>query len=67
MSLARDCLCPMIVTRGADQVSISSAYDVRGQANVVHNFGQLLCEMAAVTPDGIVCFFPRYGVCALFH
>jgi len=59
MTLSRNCLCPMVVTRGSDQVAISTKYDMRQDPGVVRNFGVLLAEMAAIVPDGIVCFFTR--------
>lgn len=52
MSLARNCVCPLVVTRGSDQVTISSRYEVRNDMAVVRNFGNLLVEMSAIVPDG---------------
>jgi hypothetical protein len=49
------------VTRGSDQVAISTKFDVRVEESVVSNFGQLLVEAAATVPDGIVCFFTRHA------
>eukprot|EP00026_Physarum_polycephalum_P003399 Phypoly_transcript_03410.p1 GENE.Phypoly_transcript_03410~~Phypoly_transcript_03410.p1 ORF type:complete len:721 (+),score=86.18 Phypoly_transcript_03410:291-2165(+) len=60
MSLARNCVCPLIITRGSDQVTISSRYEVRNDMAVVRNFGNVLVEMSAVVPDGLVCFFTSY-------
>ncbi|PVU86814.1 hypothetical protein BB560_006600 [Smittium megazygosporum] len=60
MTLTRSCFLPMIVTRGSDQVSISSKFEVRNDPAVVRNFGFLLVEMSKVVPDGIVAFFPSY-------
>ena len=28
--------------------------------NVIRNYGKMLVELAAVVPDGIVCFFVSY-------
>lgn len=53
MSLARNCVCPLIITRGSDQVTISSQYEVRNDLAVVRNFGNILVEMSAIVPDGI--------------
>lgn len=50
-----------VVTRGSDQVTISTKFDKRTDQGVVRNFGQLLVEMSAVVPDGIVCFFTSYS------
>ncbi|KAJ2139837.1 TFIIH/NER complex ATP-dependent 5'-3' DNA helicase subunit [Coemansia sp. RSA 788] len=60
MSLARQCFAPLVVTRGGDQVTISSKFEVRNDPAVVRNYGNLLTEMARVVPDGIVAFFPSY-------
>jgi len=61
MSLARNCVCPLIITRGSDQVTISSQYEVRNDLAVVRNYGNILVEMSAIVPDGIVCFFTSYS------
>ncbi len=60
MSLTRACICPLIVTRGSDQVAVSTRFEDRGDPAVVRNYGALLVDMCSVVPDGIVCFFPSY-------
>jgi DNA excision repair protein ERCC-2 len=60
MSLARQCFLPLIVTRGSDQVAISSKFEVRNDPSVVRNYGQILIEFSKITPDGLLCFFPSY-------
>ncbi|XP_015429022.1 PREDICTED: TFIIH basal transcription factor complex helicase XPD subunit [Dufourea novaeangliae] len=60
MTLARPCLLPMIVSKGNDQVAISSKYETREDVAVIRNYGQLLVEFAATVPDGLVCFFTSY-------
>lgn len=60
MTLARPCLLPMIVSRGNDQVAISSKFETREDTAVIRNYGQLLVEAAKSVPDGIVCFFTSY-------
>lgn len=60
MSIYRACICPLIVTRGSDQMAISTKFDLRDDLSVVRNYGALLLDMAANCPDGIVCFFPSY-------
>jgi DNA excision repair protein ERCC-2 len=49
-----------VITRGSDQVAISSRYEVRSDPAVVRNYGALLVEFARVVPDGLACFFPSY-------
>ncbi|KAK0635096.1 hypothetical protein B0T17DRAFT_482218 [Bombardia bombarda] len=60
MTLARRSFLPMIVTRGSDQASISTSFQVRNEPSVVRNYGSLLTEFARITPDGMVVFFPSY-------
>ena len=60
MTLARPCLLPMIVSKGNDQVAISSKYETREDVAVIRNYGQLLVEFASTVPDGLVCFFTSY-------
>lgn len=61
MSIVRPCIRPMIVTRGMDHTVLSSKFELRDDEAVIHNYGVLLREMAAVVPDGIVAFFPSYS------
>eukprot|EP01119_Soliformovum_irregulare_P012540 TRINITY_DN3266_c0_g1_i1.p1 TRINITY_DN3266_c0_g1~~TRINITY_DN3266_c0_g1_i1.p1 ORF type:complete len:778 (+),score=213.38 TRINITY_DN3266_c0_g1_i1:151-2484(+) len=60
MTLTRDVVSPIIITRGSDQVAMTSRFDVRNDLAVVRNYGDLLVEMSACVPDGIVCFFTSY-------
>lgn len=60
MSLSRKSFLPLIVTRGSDQQTMSSGFQVRQDPNVVRNYGNLLYEFAKITPDGLVVFFPSY-------
>ncbi|KAJ3670316.1 hypothetical protein LUZ60_010640 [Juncus effusus] len=61
MSLTRDCICPMVLTRGSDQLPVSTKFDMRSDPGVVRNYGRLLLEMVSAVPDGIVCFFVSYS------
>lgn len=60
MTLARRSFLPMIVTKGSDQVAISSGFQIRNDPGVVRNYGNLLIEFSKITPDGMVVFFPSY-------
>lgn len=51
---------PKVITRGSDQVAISSRFEVRNDPAVVRNFGSILVEYSKIVPDGIVAFFPSY-------
>ena len=52
--------CEQVITRGSDQVAISSRFEVRNDPAVVRNFGSILVEYSKIVPDGIVAFFPSY-------
>ncbi|KAG9300434.1 hypothetical protein G9A89_010059 [Geosiphon pyriformis] len=71
MTLTRTCFLPLVITRGSDQVAISSKFEVRNDPAVVRNFGQILAECAKIVPDGIVAFFPSYlymeSIVAMWH
>ncbi|OLL22703.1 DNA repair helicase rad15 [Neolecta irregularis DAH-3] len=60
MTLARNCFLPMVITRGSDQVAVSSKFEVRNDPSVVRNYGNILIEFSKITPDGLVAFFPSY-------
>lgn len=60
MTLTRSCFLPLVITRGSDQVAISSRFEVRNDPSVVRNFGTILIEYCKIVPDGIVAFFPSY-------
>lgn len=60
MTLTRNCFLPLVITRGSDQVPISSRFEVRNEPAVVRNFGTILIEYCKAVPDGIVGFFPSY-------
>ncbi|KAI8070367.1 DNA repair helicase [Gongronella butleri] len=60
MTLTRNCFFPMIITRGSDQVAVSSKFEVRNDPAVVRNFGQIMVDASRIVPDGVVCFFPSY-------
>lgn len=60
MTLARPCICPMIVSKGNDQVAVTSKFEAREDLAVIRNYGTLIVDMASVVPDGMVCFFVSY-------
>lgn len=60
MTLTRQCFMPLVITRGSDQVAISSRFEVRNDLAVVRNYGNILIDYAKIVPDGIVAFFPSY-------
>lgn len=60
MSMDRRCVFPLILTRGADQIALSSRYNDRQSDDIPRNYGMSLLEFASVVPDGIVVFFVSY-------
>lgn len=60
MTLTRQCFLPLVITRGSDQVAISSRFEVRNDPSVVRNYGTILIDYAKNIPDGVVAFFPSY-------
>ena len=58
VSLARECIRPMVVTRANDQTLLSSKFDLRNDGEVIRGYGSLLEELTLTVPDGIVVFFP---------
>lgn len=53
-------MAAQVITRGSDQVAISSRFEVRNDPAVVRNFGSILVEFSKIVPDGIAAFFPSY-------
>lgn len=60
MSLDRRCVCPVVLSRGSDQTTLSSKFSERQSNDVPRNYGNALLELAACVPDGIVVFFVSY-------
>jgi len=60
MTLARQCILPMIVAKGNDQVALTSKFEARDDTAVIRNYGNLLAEVVSIVPDGVVCFFTSY-------
>lgn len=60
ISLARPSFLLLSVTRGSDQLPLSSRFSTRHDPSIVRNYGQLLIAISSITPDGLVVFFPSY-------
>lgn len=54
-------MCPVVLTRGSDQMPVSTKFEMRDDDNVIRNYGRMLIELAAAIPDGLVCFFVSYS------
>jgi DNA excision repair protein ERCC-2 len=61
MSTFRPCIRPLVITRGSDQVAVSTKYEDRNDLGVVRNYGAMLVELCNVIPDGVVAFFTSYS------
>ena len=61
MSTFRPCIRPLVVTRGSDQLAVSTKFDDRGDMGVVRNYGAMLVELCSYIPDGVVAFFTSYS------
>lgn len=75
ISLDRNAIGPLIVTKGNDQMmirsnnepestnenmNISSSFNLRNDPAVIRNYGLLVVEFSKIVPDGLVVFFPSY-------
>lgn len=61
MSTFRPCIRPLVITRGSDQLQVSTKFDDRGDMGVVRNYGSMLVELCSSIPDGVVAFFTSYS------
>jgi DNA excision repair protein ERCC-2 len=61
MSTFRPCIRPLVITRGSDQLAVSTKYEDRGDIGVVRNYGAMLVELCGAIPDGVVAFFTSYS------
>jgi DNA excision repair protein ERCC-2 len=60
MSTFRPCIRPLVITRGSDQLPVSTKFEDRNDLGVVRNYGAMLVELCSVIPDGVVAFFTSY-------
>ena len=61
MSTFRPCIRPLVITRGSDQLAVSTKFEDRGDMGVIRNYGAMLVELCSVIPDGVVAFFTSYS------
>ena len=54
MTIFRHCLKPLIVTKGSDQLPISTRFEQRDDVSNIRNYGTLLLEICKCVPDGYV-------------
>jgi DNA excision repair protein ERCC-2 len=53
-TLPRNAIYPLIVSKGTDQLQMSSKFDDREDKAIIRNYGSLLADLCATVPDGIV-------------
>ena len=46
---------------GSDQLPVSTKFEDRGDLGVIRNYGNMLVELCASIPDGVVAFFTSYS------
>jgi DNA excision repair protein ERCC-2 len=61
MSTFRPCIRPLVITRGSDQLAVSTKFEDRNDLGVVRNYGAMLVDLCSVIPDGVVAFFTSYS------
>ena len=61
MSTFRPCIRPLVISRGSDQLAVSTKFDDRGDMGVIRNYGSMLVELCSSIPDGVVAFFTSYS------
>jgi DNA excision repair protein ERCC-2 len=60
LKVHRPLVYPLVVTRGSDQMPVSSRFELRNDISVLRNYGSLITEMSKCVPDGVVCWFPSF-------
>ena len=60
IKLPRNIISPIIVTKGVDQLSMSSKFSERDNQGNIRNYGNLIVQLSATVPDGMICYFTSY-------
>jgi DNA excision repair protein ERCC-2 len=60
VKLPRNIISPVVVTKGVDQLSMSSKFSERDNQGNIRNYGNLIVELSATVPDGMICYFTSY-------
>lgn len=61
MSTIRPCIHPIMISRGSDQLIMSTAYKERFTMGCIRNYGKMLVDLVSTIPDGVVVYFPSYS------
>ena len=55
-------ICPLMLTKGSDQLFVTTKVEEKTDDGIMRNYGELLLELSDIIPDGIVGFFPEWQV-----
>lgn len=63
MSTFRPCIRPLVITRGSDQLGVSTKYEDRGDMGVIRNYGAMLTELCSVIVSSLMsdCMMLKIG------
>jgi len=61
MSTIRPCVNPLMISRGSDQLVMSTGYKERFTMGCIRNYGKMLVDLVSSIPDGVVVYFPSYS------
>ena len=61
MTTIRPCVNPIMISRGSDQLGISTSYKERFTMGCIRNYGKMLVDLVSTIPDGVVVYFPSYN------
>jgi len=50
---------PLIVSKGADQIELSTEHARRHDAGIMRNYSNMIVKLSEAVPDGILCMFPN--------
>jgi DNA excision repair protein ERCC-2 len=53
-------ICSLVLTRGSDQLFLSTKSDEKVDDGVIRNYGEVLLDLSEVVPDGLVAVFPDW-------
>ena len=61
MTTIRPSVNPIMISRGSDQLSMSTSYNERFTMGCIRNYGKMLVDLVSTIPDGVVVYFPSYN------
>merc|ERR1711865_1330605 len=61
MTTIRPSIYPLMISRGSDQLVMSTSYKERFTMGCIMNYGKMLVDLISTIPDGVVVYFPSYN------